>query len=84
MEFIEVRHVRTGRLIQVIEGRDIRLLNIGNLPNTQLLVARKGKKNDQDGQSDEIFELVKTTELPIAGSNESPTTREDLFDGWDL
>ena len=83
-QFIEIRHVRTGRLIQVILGRDIRLLNAGILPNTALLVAKKGKKNDYDGQSDAIFELLKTTELPLTSPGDSPTTREDLFDGWDL
>jgi hypothetical protein len=83
-QFVEIRQARTGRLVQVIVGRDIRLLNAGILPNTPILMAKKGKKNDADGQSDEVLELVQTTELATNGHNASPTSREDLFDEWDL
>ena len=83
-QFIEIRQARTGRLVQVIDGRDIRLLNLGILPNTPVLMAKKGKKNDTEGQSDDLFELLQTTDLTVNNHNDSPTTREDLFDEWDL
>lgn len=64
--FIEVRHVPTGRLLQVIEGGDIRLLwsepemnpNIDNI-----IVVMRGKINDNIGLSEKIVELEKTEEI---------------------
>ena len=88
-QFIEVRQKNTGRLVQVIEGDDLRLLNpgivdpglqfnsLGNgdslrvsekvqqeLDIVPLLVTRRGKKNDEHGQSVELLELVKTSAYP--------------------
>lgn len=104
--FVEVREKRTGRLVQVVEGVDMRLLNTGLVPfgagtgtghaqqhgagsslgeghgegpgpggddTVPLLVSRLGKKNDKNGQSIELFELVKTAEIEFGtGDPEIP------------
>ena len=82
-EFIEIRHKATGRLVQVIEGRHIRLLNIGPPDDMPLIVARLGTKNDQHGQSDELFELLKTSEISTP-SITSPTSKDGLWTDWDM
>ena len=63
--FVEIRHAQSGVLVQIMRMQDIRLLKAGFLPDTPLLVARKGKINNSEGQSDEIFELVETVELDL-------------------
>lgn len=83
-EFIEVRHKATGRLVQVIDGRNIRLLNVGPPDDMPLVVARLGKKNDQHGQSDELFELLKTSEISTPATASSPTGREEYWGEWDM
>ncbi|THH06430.1 hypothetical protein EW145_g4099 [Phellinidium pouzarii] len=85
-DFVEVRHKASGRLVQVLEGSDIKLLNSG-LPSgvesdgtapdsVPLLVSRLGGKNDQRGRSIELFELVKTSEIP---SPTSDATRGEYY-----
>ena len=61
-DFIEVRNINTGRLVQVIEGTDQRLLHCGQEEDARnsILIAMKGSKDDQDGVSDKITELVET------------------------
>ena len=81
--FVEIRQARSGLLEQVISGQDIRMLSAGIFPGAPLLLVRRGKKNDMEGQSEEILELIETTELPLTRSNDSPTTREDLFQEWE-
>jgi len=61
---IEVRHTPTGRLLQVIEGKDVRLMQA--LPKEQgpILIARRGKTDNQNGLlSDQLVELVPTAPL---------------------
>jgi hypothetical protein len=75
---IEVRHTPTGRLLQVIEGMEIRLLQ--SLPKGQgpILIAMRGSKDDDKGLSDQLIELIPTVAL------ESPTTNENdlIWDEW--
>ncbi|KAI0661715.1 hypothetical protein C8Q70DRAFT_673507 [Cubamyces menziesii] len=66
-DFIEVRTVNTGKLVQVVEGADMRRIDIGLLSpdkdNTgSTLIAMKGKE-DKGLVSDRIVELVETAEL---------------------
>ena len=49
--------------MQVIEGQDIRLLNIGPPDDIPIIMVRSGKKNDSHGQSDELLELLMTSEI---------------------
>ena len=63
-KFIEIRNVTTGRIVQVIEGDDIRLLSSG--PHTSkddpVLVAMRGGYQDQYSVSEKIVELNETEE----------------------
>ncbi|KAJ2924639.1 hypothetical protein H1R20_g12444, partial [Candolleomyces eurysporus] len=70
--FIEVRHVPTGRLLQVIEGGDIRLLWSEPEMNPDvdnIILVMRGKINDNGGLSEKIVELEKTEEF-------SPNSRD--------
>lgn len=91
-DFIEIRHARTSRLAQVIQGRDIRLLCTGPPETVPLLVARTGAKNDTYGQSDELIELLQTQALSTPaveleegeGAPPDPASQRMLWDEWDV
>jgi len=71
---IEVRHTPTGRLLQVVEGREIRLLQglpKGTGQGAPILVARRGAHNDAHGMSDQLLELVPTAPLEVPSLDES-------------
>ena len=80
-EFIEVRNVTTGRIVQVIEGHDIRLLSSG--PHTSkgdpVLVVMRGGKEDPFSFSEKIVELNETEEIV-----HSPETDADRWVEWDM
>ena len=81
-QFIEIRDVTTGRLVQVIEANDLRLLHAGPMEDADdtILVAMTGEKDDQDGISDKIVELVETREIISA----APSAVPSLWDEWDM
>ena len=93
-EFVEIRHKASGRLVQVIEGQDIRLLNAGianlgavddehNPSETEpILMARLGKRNDVLGQSIEFLELLKTSEIGMTGTPGSPASHTNGASMW--
>lgn len=87
-EFIEIRSLSTGRLDQVIEGSDIRLLLHTNLKSHSaddtLLVAMRGTKDDKDGVSDKIIELVRTAEFSSIQTPMTPASAEGIWDEWDM
>jgi len=78
-EFIEIRNVTTGRIVQVIEGDDIRLLSSG--PNTgkgdPVLIAMRGGYQDQSSVSEKIVELNETAEIVR-------TPEADRWVEWDM
>lgn len=76
---IEVRHIPTGRLIQVIEGNEIRLLQKLPKGEGRTLAARRGEKDDTLGLSDQLFELVETSALSDQTWNESDL----MWEGWE-
>ena len=79
-EFIEIRQILTGKLVQVIEGEAVRLLHTGFLPtDTSILVAMKGRSGD-GVVADKIVELFETSEI------KTPTTTDasSLWDEWDM
>jgi len=82
--FIEIRNNTTGRIVQVIEGQEIRL--VYSEPYTKkdnpILVAMRGSKDDQDGQSDKIMELVETEEISLVSP--SSATVSSVWDDWDI
>jgi len=75
---IEVRHVPTGRLVQLIEGKEIRLLQKLPRGKGRTLLARRGEKADTLGLSDQLFELVETSDLSGQTWNES----DILWEPW--
>lgn len=84
-EFIEVRNVKNGRIVQVIEGQDIRLLHSGPAGSNgdTILFAKRGTKDDKEGLSDNINELVETSELARTPST-SGGPAGNLWDEWDM
>lgn len=83
-DFVEVRNINTGRLVQVIEGTDQRLLHCGQEEDARnsILIAMKGSKDDQDGVSDKITELVETVEIATPSTATAP--QEHIWDEWDM
>jgi hypothetical protein len=91
-QFIEVRHVATGRLEQVIEGNDIRLLHCGPLPtksDTNLIIGVMAGERKDNMITEKIIELQETsliTHRPVsARSATSPVSPgEGLWEEWDM
>jgi hypothetical protein len=83
-EFIEIRNITTGRIVQVIEGRDIRLIYSGPYVGKEhpILVAMRGGKDDQDGVSDKIVEMIETEEISLM----TPTAEQapSVWDEWGM
>jgi hypothetical protein len=72
-----MRNITTGRLVQVIEGTDLRLLRCEHKDDSDTtLIAQKGGKDDKDGVSDQITELVDCGEYNTV--NWQSGTREPL------
>ena len=79
-----MRDVNTGRLVQVFEGVDIRLLHYGSKEtNDTIIMAMKGDKDDNDGVSDKLVELIETTALQTTPSA-ARSIPENLWDEWDM
>ena len=87
---MEIRHIPTGRLVQVIEGADIRLLYTGSLPGKKVtLMVLKDGPGDVPGPKDKIVELVETQELRNSPSRSpsmsvSPRSEYAASDIWDM
>ncbi|PPQ99136.1 hypothetical protein CVT24_009326 [Panaeolus cyanescens] len=74
-EFIEVRNITTSRLVQVIEGKDIRLTYSGpyeSKDDTILCVMRGKTFNGEGGFSEKVVELVETEEISQVWSPVTP------------
>lgn len=91
-EFVEIRHIQSGRLVQVIEGEDIRLLYSEVSPGEKVtLMALRDGTDDVPGPKDKIVELVETRELkkshslpsPPTASPRSEYTASDIWDMWE-
>jgi hypothetical protein len=85
-QFIEVRHVNTGRLDQVIEANDIRLLHSGPLASkgSMIMAVMAGKQEDGNGVTEKIVELQATASIshrPISSST-TPGGWEGGGDEW--
>lgn len=90
-EFIEIRDVGTGRLVQVMEGQDFRLVqsvqstsSTGGVPGTlagsgdKPLIAVRGETKIEDGFSDALMEMIETAPLDSTSSNGQPNGRDSL------
>jgi RHO1 GDP-GTP exchange protein 1/2 len=86
-QFIEVHSIITGRLVQVYEAKDIRLLSSGPVDaitgNDPVLVAMRGEKDDRDGASDKIVEFLETNEIAQPGPRQ-PMFSPGVWDEWDM
>lgn len=88
-QFIEIRHVATGRLVQIIDGLEIRLLYTPTTTNSDdtILVAMRGEKDDKDGISEKIVQLVETSELPVTSAESqvpSSAIPAEVWEEWDM
>ncbi|KAG6849784.1 hypothetical protein H0H93_005170 [Arthromyces matolae] len=80
-QFIEIRDVISGRIVQVIEGVDIRMLDPGRGSNDGVLLAMKGSKDDEDGTSEQVAELSETSDLSVSTPVSAFPT---VWDEWDM
>ena len=79
--FIEVRSIASGKLVQMIEGSDVRLLHSGSTEEDMLVAAMTGGVEDESGLSEKVLELVKTTAI----DPQAPATRvQQHWDEWDM
>ncbi|KAI0303762.1 hypothetical protein B0F90DRAFT_1816034 [Multifurca ochricompacta] len=79
--FIEVRSIHSGKLVQVIEGNDVRLLHCGLAEQDMLIAAMTGDVEDARGLSEKLVELVQTSAIDA----QAPLARaEQLWDEWDM
>ncbi len=77
-EFVEIRTVASGKLMQVIEGQNIRLVHASE---RSILVAMQGDDKHVAGTVDKLVELVETAEL---GAQRQDTNVPGLWDEWDM
>ncbi|KAF7374933.1 hypothetical protein MSAN_00379400 [Mycena sanguinolenta] len=77
--FIEIRNVLTGLLVQVIEGNDIRLLHSSD---DGILAAMRGQHDDEEGVSEKVIELRETAE--ITGPRTATVQMPAIWDEWDM
>ncbi|KAJ3767629.1 hypothetical protein FB446DRAFT_707669, partial [Lentinula raphanica] len=85
-QFIEIRDILTGRIVQVIEGEDMRLLYAGPTPDLHepiLIAMRSGDDNNtKEGAVDKIVELQETSEISAV---RTPTTAlPTMWEEWDM
>ena len=71
-EFIEIRTLATGKLIQVIKGQDIRLVHASE---RSILVAMCDERGD--GLDEKLVELVETADLT---TQQTTTNSPGLWD----
>ncbi|KAH9960831.1 hypothetical protein BC827DRAFT_1205615 [Russula dissimulans] len=80
-KFVEVRTIASGKLVQVIEGGDVRLLHSGLTKEDMLVAAMTGDVEDESGLSEKILELVPTMAIDV----QTPVARaEQHWDEWDV
>jgi RHO1 GDP-GTP exchange protein 1/2 len=86
--FVEIREVNTGRLVQVMEDGDVRLLQpSGSASSAEgVLVAMRatGDQTTTHVQADRIVELLLTTEITATPELADQATRRELFREWDM
>lgn len=77
-EFIEIRSLATGKLVQVIEGSDIRLVHASE---RGMFVAMRGDDKGGGGPSDTLVELVETADLT---AQQQTSSVPGVWDEWDM
>ena len=85
--FIEIRHLHTGKLVQVIEGNDMRLVHASE---RSVMITMKGDVTNSNDSEHRLVELVETADLAEqeaqVASIRSPGVRasQALWDEWDM
>ncbi|CAE6477823.1 unnamed protein product [Rhizoctonia solani] len=79
-DYIEIRNVETGGLVQVVQERDIRLLYSGPPYEGPILAAMRGE-DDAQGKTDSVVEILETVPIEIA---QGQTNADTLWGEWDL
>lgn len=82
-EFIEIRHLQSGRLDQVIEGTDIRLLYTPSTDADLPLIATRGATDSARERIAELREKVETTRATPTPASEYQVPLE-VWDEWYL
>ncbi len=80
-KFIEVRSIASGKLVQVIEGENVRLMYSGLTEEDMLVAAVRGDIEDENGLSEKVLELVPTAAID-AQNLVGPV--EQYWDEWDV
>ncbi len=62
-DFIDIRHVPTGQFKQMVEAKDIRLLDSIGICDWKVVLEWRGSHNDKDGQSRALVEGLETAPL---------------------
>jgi hypothetical protein len=81
-KFIEVRTIDSGKLVQVVEASDVRLLHSGLTEEDMLVAAMTGEADDKSGLSEKVLELVQTS--AIDDTQESAMRVQQHWDEWDM
>ncbi|KAJ8072495.1 hypothetical protein PM082_016054 [Marasmius tenuissimus] len=85
-QFIEIRQVVSGRLVQVVEGQDIRFMySSPRLDlNESILVAMRGEKNDREGVMEKVVELKETREIGMDSATPISSIPASVWEEWDM
>lgn len=78
---IEVRSMASGKLVQVVEGEDVRLVHSGLTEEGMLVAAMTGDVEDENGLSEKVLELVPTAAID---AQELVGRVEQYWDEWDV
>jgi hypothetical protein len=81
-KFIEIRTIASGKLVQVIEAGDVRLLHSGLTEEDMLVAAMTSEVDDENGLSEKVLELVQT--MAIDDTQESAVRVQQHWDDWDM
>ena len=76
----------TGRLVQVIEGLDIRLLYGPAMsePKDNVIIAMRGEIDEEQGVSEKIIQMVETSEISSTPSVVDPGIPSEVWEEWDM
>ncbi len=79
-EFVEIRALSTAKLVQVIEGQDIRQVHASD---SSILVAMRGKE-DKNETVCKLIELVETEEINAHEHRAESPSVSMLWEEWDM
>ncbi|KAK7005651.1 hypothetical protein R3P38DRAFT_3038772, partial [Favolaschia claudopus] len=78
--FVEIRNILTGLLVQVIEGQDIRLLHS---EEDGILAVMRGEHDDEAGASEKVVELRETAEI-VGPRTATTMPMPAMWEEWDM